>query len=284
MFSPLAARYLPAESLTDTAGKGLWVKRNEEIVEILEAYDLTGSYRAAAELVAQRWRATAGEAMDEARRTLTQLRSSEPLGALDKMTRLGDVDPVAAGELLGLIQRLGAELASEGRIPSASVARHLSVELLDDLTSGRMPKLPPSRRFGMGKWEPLLYDVVSATGIPVAAMAVVGGRGAGRLRMIRGLQDLDTFEPREILGSVYPMNNLSPLLWQASAVFTLRGGSGAHAFEVADALGVPAICNAEHNEFDSVPGGTLVALDGDAGVLWLLPEDPSASAAPRSTG
>ena len=31
-------------------GEGLPVKRNEEIVEILEAYDLTGSYRAAAEL------------------------------------------------------------------------------------------------------------------------------------------------------------------------------------------------------------------------------------------
>jgi transposase len=33
-----------------TGGEGLPVKRSEEIVEILEAYDLTGSYRAAAEL------------------------------------------------------------------------------------------------------------------------------------------------------------------------------------------------------------------------------------------
>ena len=50
MFSPLAARYLSGDERLDAGGEGLPVKRNEEILEILEAFDLTGSYRAAAEL------------------------------------------------------------------------------------------------------------------------------------------------------------------------------------------------------------------------------------------
>ncbi|MDT0354011.1 hypothetical protein RM445_31500, partial [Pseudonocardia sp. DSM 45834] len=50
MISPLVARYLPGDPQQVAGGEGLPVKRSEEIVEILEAYDLTGSYRAAAEL------------------------------------------------------------------------------------------------------------------------------------------------------------------------------------------------------------------------------------------
>jgi transposase len=44
------ARYLPADQVGVLVGEGRPVKRGREIVDILEAYDLTGSYRAAAEL------------------------------------------------------------------------------------------------------------------------------------------------------------------------------------------------------------------------------------------
>jgi hypothetical protein len=42
VISPLAARYLPGDPQQDVGGEGLPVKRSEEIVEALEAYDLTG--------------------------------------------------------------------------------------------------------------------------------------------------------------------------------------------------------------------------------------------------
>src|SRR5215470_15089588 len=44
------ARYLPTDHVRVLVGEGRPVKRGREIMEILEAYDLTGSYRAAAEL------------------------------------------------------------------------------------------------------------------------------------------------------------------------------------------------------------------------------------------
>jgi hypothetical protein len=49
-FSPWTARYLPLINTGCRSARVGGVKSGREIVEILEAYDLTGSYRAAAEL------------------------------------------------------------------------------------------------------------------------------------------------------------------------------------------------------------------------------------------
>jgi len=76
---------------------------------------------------------------------------------------------------------------------------------------------------------------------------------------------------------MYPLSNLAPLLWNAAGIVTIGGSPGAHLFEVAAWLGVPAVCGVD---LQAATGKTLEllgrsrsmlgAIDGDAGDLSLL--------------
>jgi hypothetical protein len=97
------------------------------------------------------------------------------------------------------------------------------------------------------------------------------------VRLIRSAADAERFVPREVMAAVYPLNNLAPLLWDAAAVVTIGGSPGAHVFEVATALGVPAVCGVDladglgltvpelHVRHD-----LIVAVDGGSGVLAVM--------------
>jgi signal transduction protein with GAF and PtsI domain len=65
---------------------------------------------------------------------------------------------------------------------------------------------------------------------------------------------------------------------------TFGGTSGAHLFEVARSLGVPAVIGPEIEADAGALGerGSLVAVDGDTGRVWILPVPPSAI--PASSG
>jgi phosphoenolpyruvate-protein kinase (PTS system EI component) len=64
------------------------------------------------------------------------------------------------------------------------------------------------------------------------------------------------------------------LLWHSAAIVSIGGSSGAHLFEVARSLGVPAVIGVEA----AVSGGagSLVAVDGDTGVVSVLLPDATA--------
>ncbi|MCL1839202.1 MAG: hypothetical protein FWG47_07860, partial [Propionibacteriaceae bacterium] len=223
----------------------------------------------ASELRTQRWNVPGSKALDIAKQTLLELRSQDPIPALDVMCNLDLVNQGLAARLLGLIDTLAQVLAAEGRIPTAAVLWHLPAQTIADIAHLRVPKLAPSHRFGMGSWEPMLFELICAAGTPYRAVAVVAGRGAGLLRPIQRLQDMESFKPREIVAALNPLNNLSPLLWSAPGVVTLHGGRGAHVFEVAGALSVPSLCNVGVDP-KTLCEGALAAVDGTNATLWLL--------------
>jgi phosphohistidine swiveling domain-containing protein len=72
--------------------------------------------------------------------------------------------------------------------------------------------------------------------------------------------------PREVLAIAEPVPQVAALLWNAAGVVTSGGSVGAHLFEVARSLGVPAVVGADLAADD----GCLAAVDGDAGVVWVL--------------
>jgi phosphoenolpyruvate synthase/pyruvate phosphate dikinase len=135
----------------------------------------------------------------------------------------------------------------------------------------------PGLRLGITKWEPTLYKIVSTQGTRCRGLPAASGWGVGRVRFIRGASDAAHFEPREIVAAMYPLSNLAPLLWNAAGIVTIGGSPGAHLFEVAAWLGVPAVCGVD---LQAATGKTLEllgrsrsmlgAIDGDAGDLSLL--------------
>jgi phosphohistidine swiveling domain-containing protein len=95
------------------------------------------------------------------------------------------------------------------------------------------------------------------------------GIGAGRLRPLRALRTLGRPGPREVLVASLPLPHLAPLLWHCAALVTTGGTSGAHLFEVARSLGVPAVIGADAGALEEA--GSLVAVDGDTGIVSVLP-------------
>lgn len=136
-------------------------------------------------------------------------------------------------------------------------------------------------RSGITKWEPALFEVVSSRGYTAEGTPACSGWGAGRLRLVRDADDAERLEPRQVIAAVYPITNLAPLLWDAAGIVTLGGSPGAHLFEVAAWLGLPAVCGVD---LESATGLSLPelhanrsfigAVDGDAGTVTLLESDP----------
>ncbi|MGI9649549.1 MAG: PEP/pyruvate-binding domain-containing protein, partial [Acidimicrobiia bacterium] len=132
-------------------------------------------------------------------------------------------------------------------------------------------------RFGLTRSEPALYEAVSALGVRHTGTPAAGGWGAGRIHFVRDGDDAARGRPRQIVASVYPLNNLAPLLWDAAGLVTTGGSPGAHLFEVAAWLGVPALCGVDLEAAAGISLAELTestrlvgAIDGDGGTLTLL--------------
>ncbi len=208
-------------------------------------------------------------------------------GRLDEGVRriagLEAPDPLVARRIVGLVRGMGELLAAERLLPSARLVWRLTGSELDRALAGGRPVL----RSGPGRWEPLVAEVVRSRGARSQAAPVSPGIGAGRLRLLRALRSLGRPGPREVLVAPLPLPHLAPLLWHCAALITTGGTSGAHLFEVARSLGVPAVIGPEI-ETDAgalEEAGALVAVDGDTGIVSVLPAlEPSRTSSAPAAG
>jgi hypothetical protein len=150
----------------------------------------------------------------------------------------------------------------------------LTREELDRAIAGT----PPALRSGPGRWEPFVAEVVCARGRGTRAAAVSPGAGAGPLHPLPDLRSIGRPGPRSVLAAALPLPHLAPLLWHTAALVTTGGTSGAHLFEVARSLGVPAVIAPDLDV--SAEAGSLVAVDGDTGRVSVL----SVLSVPEATG
>lgn len=196
----------------------------------------------AAALLAQAWGESEDDAIAHADLVLRRMRSDRPNESIDVLRDLNAIDEDLAAELLGITDHL---VATEVR-------------------TGRQ---------GLDRWEPVLAGVVALQGEVHEGEPSVGGVGAGRLVWIGNSKDTSHVRPRDIIVTQYPLQNYSPLLWDAAGVITIGGAPTAHLFEVARSLTVPAVINCPIAEIVK-EGPVLGMLDGDAGRVALLPRDP----------
>lgn len=196
----------------------------------------------AATLLAQAWGETEADAVAHADLVLRRMRSDRPNESIEVLRDLNSIDEELAARLLGMADHL---MATEHR----------------------------TGRRGIDRWEPVLAGVVALQGEVHEAEPSVGGVGAGRMVWIGNSKDTAHVRPRDIIVTQYPLQNYSPLLWDAAGVITVGGAPTAHLFEVARSLTVPAVINCPIADIVK-EGPVLGMLDGDAGRVAILPRDP----------
>ena len=236
--------------------------------------DLAAAIREGAEaLTAQRWSGMAGGALVE--QAWSALGRGDPAPLMALIQRSAPVNPAEAASQVRRLAGLAMSLTDTGVIPSPGWMWYLDPGTLDE---PEHRKQGLSRRIGLSRWDPFIYEVTASQGKSISGRPSASGWGAGRLRSVRTADDAACVMPREVIVARQPIGNLAPLLWNAAGLITSEGGPGAHLFEVAGWMGVPAVCGAsieawtEPGSRDSGPGQDLiVAVDGDRGRVHALP-------------
>jgi rifampicin phosphotransferase len=131
------------------------------------------------------------------------------------------------------------------------------------LTIGRPPRLLARE---------LLATVEAVrTGGPPPEDAIVGqpaspGRTSGPVRLVRGQEDFDAFQPGEVLVARATTPVWTPLFARAAAVVTDGGTLAAHASLVAREYGIPAVVGTG-DATGRLHDRQLVTVDGSAGIV-----------------
>ncbi len=97
------------------------------------------------------------------------------------------------------------------------------------------------------------------------------GWAVGPARVVCGEAELDRVEPGDILVTRLPGPALSAVLPRVAGVVAESGGSTSHLAALARERGIPAVlgvCEATRQ----IPDGTLVVIDGTAGMVYLAPD------------
>lgn len=215
--------------------------------------------RHAATLTAEVW-----SNPEEAMAFLRELRCPHPGDAIDGLPIPAVPDPEQGAMVLALLEVVRRALVDAGAVTLPELGWHLTPdEIRVILATGRSEE---RKRIGVDRWEPFTASVTIAAGRRWAGTAASPGVGAGRLCRI-GSHGTSHFRPRDVIVAPYPNPNLAPLLWVAAGLVTNRGGPGAHLFETARALGVPAVCGIQGDPFVS-DEPLVAAIDGYDGSLY----------------
>jgi phosphohistidine swiveling domain-containing protein len=228
----------------------------------------------AGELAARVWGTSPDVARERAAAVAQLLLEGRVEDGCHEIRGLSAPDSGAARRVVALVRGVGALLAGAGALPSPRLVWGLTALELESAIAGARPSL----RRGPGRWEPFVADVVRSCGRDAKGIPVSPGIAAGRLHELRELRAIGRPGPREVLVTSLPLPHLAPLLWHSAALVSIGGSSGAHLFEVARSLGVPAVIGVDPTA--SGGAGSLAAVDGDAGVVSILP--PGATSSVRS--
>ena len=224
----------------------------------------------AADLTAAAWGRESGEAAALARLVLRRLRGDRPNESIEALGGLAAPDPVAAAEVLWIIERLGEALGDPHGV------WYHTVDELAEILAGRTS--PARGRVGRDRWEPFLAGVAALGGEARTGIGASGGIGAGRLVWVSSPTAVGHVRPRDVIVVQYPLPNFAPLLWDAAGLVALGGAPSAHLMEVARSLTVPAVVGCPVDDLRGIgaPGGGaseslhLGTVDGDEGRVAVL--------------
>lgn len=95
------------------------------------------------------------------------------------------------------------------------------------------------------------------------------GTATGTARVITSLDNLDAFQPSDILVTIATSPSWTPLIHTASAIVTEFGGSLSHAAIVSREYGIPAVVGIK-NATKKIKSGSTIKVDGTNGTVTLV--------------
>jgi rifampicin phosphotransferase len=110
-------------------------------------------------------------------------------------------------------------------------------------------------------------DTAVVSGVPASP-----GRASGPVRLVRGPEDFDEFQPGEILVAPLTAPAWTPLFTRAAGIVTDVGSAAAHASIIAREYGIPAVVGCG-DATARLRTGMLVTVDGITGNVEAGPSD-----------
>ncbi|AQW67980.1 phosphoenolpyruvate synthase [Pseudomonas parafulva] len=165
------------------------------------------------------------------------------------------------------------ELAKQAMIIEQHYQRPMDIEWAKDGGDGRLyivqarPETVKSRASANVMERYLLKE----KGTVLVEGRAIGQRiGAGKVRVINDVSEMDKVQPGDVLVSDMTDPDWEPVMKRASAIVTNRGGRTCHAAIIARELGIPAVvgCGNATQILKDGQGVTVSCAEGDTGFIF----------------
>ncbi len=189
-----------------------------------------------------------------------------------KSVRVVDVDRAERARFC-LSDAEVSELAKQAMIIEKHYGRPMDIEWAKDGDDGKLyivqarPETVKSRASATVMERYLLKEKGT---VLVEGRAIGQKIGAGKVRVINDVSEMDKVQPGDVLVSDMTDPDWEPVMKRASAIVTNRGGRTCHAAIIARELGIPAVVgcgNATHALRDG-QGVTVSCAEGDTGFIF----------------
>jgi pyruvate,water dikinase len=166
-----------------------------------------------------------------------------------------------------------AELANQAMIIEKHYKAPMDIEWAKDGDDGKLyivqarPETVKSRSQANVMERYLLKE----TGTVLVEGRAIGQRiGAGKVRIIKDVSEMDKVQPGDVLVSDMTDPDWEPVMKRASAIVTNRGGRTCHAAIIARELGIPAVvgCGNATQLLRDGQGVTVSCAEGDTGYIF----------------
>jgi rifampicin phosphotransferase len=190
------------------------------------------------------------------------LRIGEALASRELIAEPDDVFFLARHEALSALS--AGSIAASVDVAARRATRQEQARLVPPPFVGRVH--PLLKRL----WEamPRTFGAVPSETAVVSGVPASPGRASGPVRVVRGLEQFDEFQPGEILVAPLTAPAWTPLFTRAAGVVTDVGSAAAHASVIAREYGIPAVVGCG-DATARLLTGMRVTVDGTAGNVEL---------------
>jgi len=189
-----------------------------------------------------------------------------------KSVKVIDVEPADRARFC-LTDAEVSELAKQAMIIEKHYKCPMDIEWAKDGDDGKLyivqarPETVKSRTQANVMERYLLKE----TGTVLVEGRAIGQRiGAGKVRIIKDVSEMDKVQPGDVLVSDMTDPDWEPVMKRASAIVTNRGGRTCHAAIIARELGIPAVvgCGNATELLKEGQGVTVSCAEGDTGYIF----------------